>query len=242
LNRLVIPILLTTISLLWIPSFVSADIKLTPPANWQPSPNNNSTQMMWFQNSTKSVFGIVKPQLNTTSPFFPLLRVLMPLILPNANSFIAQMLADQGILESTDQTTFGKSNYGYRYFMDVNLSSLSKILNTSETLLNNSATPQMSPDSLMNNSAISGMGLDTFIPKISPDTLMNNSAILKMLSTGSQIPFKGMLILAMKQGDFYGIFFLSPRQNFDTVFNQVKPTLDSIELTNSTDTAKNTYQ
>jgi hypothetical protein len=152
------------------------------------------------------------------------------------------MLADQGILESTDQTTFGKSNYGYRYFMDVNLSSLSKILNTSETLLNNSATPQMSPDSLMNNSAISGMGLDTFIPKISPDTLMNNSAILKMLSTGSQIPFKGMLILAMKQGDFYGIFFLSPRQNFDTVFNQVKPTLDSIELTNSTDTAKNTYQ
>ena len=107
------------------------------------------------------------------------------------------MLADQGVLESTDQTTFGKSNYGYRYFVNVNLSSLSKVLNSSDTLLNNSAIPAM-------------------------------------LSSGSNVPFKGMLILALKQGDFYGIFFLSPKENFDSKLNELKPTLDSIELSNST--------
>ena len=155
--------------------------------------------------------------------------MLLPLILPNANSFIAQMLADQGILESTDQTTFGKSNYGYRYFVNVNLSSLSKVLNSSDTLLNNSAIPSIpgmpiSPNTLLNNSAIPRM----------PDTLLNNSAIPAMLSSGSNVPFKGMLILALKQGDFYGIFFLSPKDNFDSKLNELKPTLDSIELSNST--------
>jgi hypothetical protein len=212
-NNLLITILLAIFfSLLWTQSLANAEIKITPPANWQPSPNNNSTAMVWFQNSTKSVFGIVKPQFNTTSTstLFPLLRVFLPLLLPNVNSFIAQMLADQGVLESTDQTTFGKSNYGYRYFVNLNLSSLSNVLNSSNTLVNNSDIPGM------------------------PDTLVNNSAIPRMLSSGSNVPFKGMLILALKQGDFYGIFFLSPRENFDTKMNELKPTLDSIQLSNST--------
>jgi len=211
------------LTLLSIQNLAHAEIKVTPPPNWQPSPTNNSTTMIWFQNSTKSVLGIINPQLNTTSP---LLRVLLPLLLPNANSFIAQMLADQGVLESTDQTTFGKSNYGYRYFVNVNLSSLSEVLNSSDTLLNNSAIPGMSPDTLLNNSAIPGM---------SPDTLLNNSAIPGMLSSGSDVPFKGMLILALKQGDFYGIFFLSPRQNFDSMMKEIQSTIDSIQLGNSTD-------
>jgi hypothetical protein len=224
---LVVVILVAAVSLVFSPTFANAEIKLTPPLNWQPSPNNNSTSMVWFQNSTKSVFGIIKPQFNTTSTWtlFPLLRVLLPLLLPNANSFIAQMLADQGVLESTDQTTFGKSNYGYRYFVNLNISSLSNVLNSSATLVNNSAIPGMSPDTLVNNSAIPGM---------SPDTLVNNSAIPGMLSSGSDVPFKGMLIIALKQGDFYGIFFLSPRENFDTKMNELKPTLDSIQLSNST--------
>ena len=211
LNKLLIPILLAIFFSILLTQSVSAEIKVIPPPNWQPSPNNNSTAMVWFQNSTKSVFGIVKPQFNTTSTLFPLFRVLLPLLLPNANSFIAQMLADQGVLESTDQTTFGKSNYGYRYFVNLNLSSLSKVLNSSDTLVNNSAIPGMSPDTLVNNSAIPGM-----------------------LSSGSDVPFKGMLIIALKQGDFYGIFFLSPRENFDSKLNELKPTLDSIQLSNST--------
>jgi hypothetical protein len=200
-------------SLLSIQNVVNAEIKLTPPPNWQPSPTNNSTQMAWFQNSTLSVFGIVNPQFNltSTSPFFPLLRMLLPLLLPNVNSFIAQFLADQGALESTDQTTFGKSNYGYRYF--VNLSSLSKLQNSSNTLVNNSAIPAVS---------------------VNPNTLLNNSAIPGMLSSGKNVSFKLMFIFTLKQGDFYGIFFLSPRENFDSKLKELKPTLDSIELDNST--------
>jgi hypothetical protein len=225
LNKLLIPILLAIFFSILLTQSVSAEIKVIPPPNWQPSPNNNSTAMVWFQNSTKSVFGIIKPQFNTTSTLFPLLRVLLPLILPNANSFIAQFLADKGVLESTDQTTFGKSNYGYRYFVNLNISSLSNVLNSSATLVNNSAIPGMSPDTLVNNSAIPGM---------SPDTLVNNSAIPGMLPSGSNVPFKGMFILALKQGDLYGIFFLSPRENFDTKMNELKPTLDSIQLSNST--------
>jgi hypothetical protein len=190
------------LSLLSGPILANAEIKVTPPLNWQPAPSNNSTQMVWFQNSTKSVFGIINPQLATKSP-------LVPLLFPFINPFIAQLLADKGLLESTDQTTFGKSNYGYRYF--VNLSSLSKVLNSSDTLVNNSA-----------------------IPGVSPDTLVNNSAIPEMLSSGSDVPFKGMLILTQKQGDLYGIFFLSPRENFDSKLNELKPTLDSIQLSNST--------
>jgi hypothetical protein len=194
-----VPLAIITVSLLSCQSLANGEIKITPPPNWQPSPNNNSTAMVWFQNSTKSVFGIVKPQFNTTSTLSPLLRGLLPLILPNANSFIAQFLADKGVLVSTDQTTFGKSNYGYRYFVNLNLSSLSNVLNSS-------------------------------------DTLVNNSAIAGMLSSSSDVPFKGMLIITVKQGDFYGIFFLSPRENFDSKLNELKPTLDSIQLTNSTAT------
>jgi len=42
-----------------------------------------------------------------------------------------------------------------------------------------------------------------------------------------------MLIATQKQDDFYGLGFESVRQNFDSVFKQIKPTLDSIELTSN---------
>ena len=186
MNKVLLPILVIALLISSL-SLAYAEIKITPPPNWQPAPINNSTTMVWFQNSTKSVFGIIKPDLNINSP-------LLFLAAPFMGPFIAQILADQGVLESTDQTSFGKSNFGYRYF--VNLSSLSKALNSS-------------------------------------DTLVNKSAISEMLSSGYDVPFKGMLILTLKRGDLYGIFFLSPRENFDSVLNEIKPTLDSIQLTNS---------
>jgi hypothetical protein len=65
---------------------------------------------------------------------------------------------------------------------------------------------------------------------------VNKSAIPKMLTSGKDVPFKGMFILTQKQGDLYGIFFLSPRENFDFILNEIKPTIDSIQLSNSTAT------
>jgi hypothetical protein len=46
---------------------------------------------------------------------------------------MAQSFADQGILESVDQVTFGHSNYGQRFFL--NLSSHSDIANSSSSTL-----------------------------------------------------------------------------------------------------------
>ena len=187
LNKVLLSILVTALLISSL-SLAYAEIKITPPPNWQPAPINNSTTMVWFQNSTKSVFGIIKPQLNIKSP-------LLFLAAPYMGPFIAQILADQGVLESTDQTSFGKSNFGYRYF--VNLSSLSKALNSS-------------------------------------DTLVNKSHISEMLSSGYDVPFKGMFILTLKKGDLYGIFFLSPRENFDSTLNELKPTIDSIQFNSPT--------
>ena len=48
------------------------------------------------------------------------------------------------------------------------------------------------------------------------------------------VPFKLMFILTEKQGELYLIFFGSPIENFDSKLSELKPTLDSIELTNST--------
>jgi len=72
--------------------------------------------MIWFQNSTKSVIGIKK------APDF----LSFPLFL--AGPYLTQFFSDKGILESADQITFGHSNSGYRYFL--NLSSPSKLLDS----------------------------------------------------------------------------------------------------------------
>lgn len=140
--------------------------------------------MEWFQNSTKSFFGIVNVPIDIDFPLF--------LVGPG----MAQSFADQGILEAVDQVTFGHSNYGQRFFL--NLSSHSDIANSS-----------------------------------SP-TLIDVKGFLDQMSGGYDVPFKEMLIITKKQGDLYGIVLLSPRENFDSIFNQIKPTLDSLELTNST--------
>jgi hypothetical protein len=179
-NKILVPmILVATLSLLFAPSLASAEIKVTPPPpNWQPAPTNNSTSMAWFQNSTKSVFGIMKAPINP------------PLPLAFAAPFMGQFLANKGVLESADQLSFGHSNYGYRYILNLNHSSL-ELLNSS-------------------------------------------SAVIQ--EGDYDVPLKEMWIVTEKQGDIYGIFFGSPRENFDSVLNEIKPFLDSIQLTNSTAT------
>ena len=183
MNKLVIPIFLAIIfSLFSGPSLANAEIKVTPPLNWQPGPNNNSTSVLWLQNSTKSAFAIAKVPDYLSFPIFLTGRA------------VAQAAADEGVLESIDQISFGRSNYGYRYFL--NLSAQSEFLN-------------------------------------SPNGVVPN--ILSKLPEALDVPFKGMMILTEKQGDLYLIVFLSPRENFDSIFNsQIKPTLDSIQLSNST--------
>lgn len=175
-------------SLLSTQSLANAEIKLTPPLNWQPdSINNNYDIMRWYQNSTKSSFAINKASGNNSFPIFSFpLAFLGPLA--------AQFFADKGVLESADQITFGHSNYGYRYFL--NLSSASKLANTSG--------------------------------------FAQEGSILDMIRHGFDVPFKGMLILTEKQGDLYLIVLLSPRENFDSVLKELQPSIDSIQLSNST--------
>jgi hypothetical protein len=188
LIRILIPmILVTTFSLLSGPSFaiseIKDDIKVTPPLNWEPSPTNNSTTMIWFQNSTKSVFAIMQAPDNLVFPLF----IVGP--------FMTEYLKHKGILESADQLTFGHSNHGYRYFL--NLSSPSKLLNSSSGL----------------------------IPE---------NDFLRKIPQGYDVPFKGMLIITKKQNELYAIIFLNPKEKFDSILNEIQPTLDSIQLTSYT--------
>lgn len=171
-------------SLLWIQNFARAEITVTPPSNWQANPTNNSTAMAWLENSTKSVLVIYKVP---DSLSFPLVFV---------GPFMSQFLANQGVLESADQTSFGHGNQGYRYLL--NLSSPSKLLNSSSGLL---------PEG----------GVFGKIPK------------------ETDVPYKGMLIITEKQGNLYAILFGSPKESFDHILNTIKPTIDSIQLNNSTD-------
>jgi hypothetical protein len=183
---LTLSVLVITISVISSPSFANAEIKVTPPLNWIPSPTNNSTKMEWFQNSTKSLFAIINPPIDIMFPLF-----LMA-------SGMAQSFADQGILESVDQTAFGHSNFGHRYFL--NVSSRSDIANASSS------------------------------------TLIDVKGFLDQMSGGHEVLFKEMLIITEKKGELYGIILLSPRENFDSKLNELKPTIDSIQLGNSTAT------
>ena len=183
MNKLLVLVLLAIpLSLFSIPSSANAEIKITAPLNWQPDAidPNNPDSMRWHQNSTQSIFAIVKGAEN------------IPFSLASVGPLLAQYAAP--LLESADELSFGHGNYGYRYFL--NLSS-SKVLN--ET---------------------SGSPLEGLIADMIPDT--------------HDLTFKGMLILAEKQGDMYVISLLSPRQNFDSVLKELKPTIDSIQLSNST--------
>jgi hypothetical protein len=139
--------------------------------------------MIWFQNSTKSVFAIIKAPDNLVFPLF--------LVGP----FMTGYLKYKGILESADQLTFGQNNHGYRYFL--NLSSPSKLLNSSSGL----------------------------IPA---------NDFLREIPQGYDIPYKGMLILTQKYNGLYAIIFLNPKDKFDSILNEMKPTLDSIQLTSYT--------
>jgi hypothetical protein len=184
LNKLLVPILLAlTFSLLLTQSLANAEIKVTPPLNWQPTPNNNSTSMIWYQNSTKSVIGINKIPDNLAFPLF----LVGPLV--------SHFLESKAVLASADKISFGHNNSGYRYFL--NLSSPSKLLDSFSGL------PQVG----------------SFLPSI-PE--------------GYDVPYKGMLILTQKQDQLYAILLLSPKENFNSILKEIKPTLDSIELSNST--------
>ena len=125
-NRiLILIVLVTTFSLLSGPGFAFGEIKneinVTPPLNWEPSPTNNSTTMIWFQNSTKSIFAIIKAPDDLVFPLFI------------AGPFMTGYLKYKGVLESADRLTFGHSNYGHRYFL--NLSSPSILLDSSSGLI-----------------------------------------------------------------------------------------------------------
>ena len=183
-NRILILIVLViTLSLLSGPSLSFSEIKneinVTPPLNWEPSPTNNSTTMIWFQNSTKSIFAITKAPDDLVFPLFI------------AGPFMTGYLKYKGVLESADRLTFGHSNYGYRYFL--NLSSPSKLLDSSSGL----------------------------IPK---------NEFLSKIPEGYDVPFKGMLIITQKHKELYAIIFLNPKEKFDSMLNQIQPTLDSIQL------------
>jgi len=183
-NRiLILIVLVTTLSLLSGPSFsfskIKIEINVTPPLNWEPSPTNNSTTMIWFQNSTKSIFAIIRAPDDLVFPLFI------------AGPFMTGYLKYKGVLESADRLTFGHSNYGYRYFL--NLSSPSKLLDSSSGL----------------------------IPK---------NEFLSKIPEGYDVPFKSMLILTQKHNELYVIIFLNPKEKFDSMLNQIQPTLDSIQL------------
>ena len=100
---------------------INNEIKVTPPLNWEPNPTNNSTSMIWFQNSTKSVFAIIKAPDNLPIPVFFI------------NPFMTGYLKYKGVLEDSDKVEFGHGNQGYRYFL--NLSSPSGLLNSSSGLI-----------------------------------------------------------------------------------------------------------
>ena len=183
-NRiLILIVLVTTLSFLSGPSLSFSEIKneitVTSPLNWEPSPTNNSTAMIWFQNSTKSIFAITKAPDDLVFPLFI------------AGPFMTGYLKYKGVLESADRLTFGHSNYGYRYFL--NLSSPSKLLDSSSGL----------------------------IPK---------NEFLSKIPEGYDVPFKGMLIITQKHKELYAIIFLNPKEKFDSMLNQIQPTLDSIQL------------
>lgn len=162
---------------------INNEIEVTPPLNWEPSPTNNSTTMIWFQNSTKSVFAIIKAPDNLPIPVFFI------------NPFMTGYLKYKGVLEDTDRIEFGHGNQGYRYFL--NLSSPSELLNSSTGL----------------------------IPK---------NEFLQEIPQGYDVPFKGMLILTQKHDDLFAIIFLNPKEKFDSMLNEIQPTLDSIQLTSYT--------
>lgn len=155
---------------------VKADIIVTDPPNWQPSPENNSTAMSWIQNSTQSIFTIARIPLEFNFGLFLFVGVM------------AQGLAESGMLESMDQITFGHSNFGYRF-----------LLNTSSPTMNLSS-PNV-PSSLTNN----------------PFTIGG--------------PIKASIILSQKYNSTYAVALLTPSVNFERISNELKPTLDSIQIT-----------
>ena len=177
-------VFLSTISISFVPTLGASEIRneieVIPPTNWKPNDTNNSTSMIWFQNSTKSVFAIIKAPDKLTFPLFL------------AGPFMTEYLKYKGLLESSDQLNFGINNHGYRYFL--NLSSPSTLLDSSSGL----------------------------IPA---------KDFLQEIPEGYDIPYKGMIILTEKHGELFAIIFLNPKDNFESVLNKIKPSLDSIQLT-----------
>jgi hypothetical protein len=177
-------LIVTTFSLSFTLGIATSEIKnqieLISPPNWELSQTNNSTSMIWFQNSTKSVFAIVKAPDKLTFPLFV------------AGPFMTQYLKYKGLLETSDQIDFGQNNHGYRYLL--NLSSPSELLDSSSGL----------------------------IP---------TNDFLQEIPEGYDIPYKGMLIVTEKHSELYAIIFLSPKDKFNSVLEEINPTLDSIRLT-----------
>ena len=176
-------VILALVGVLTVPILfysTDADISIKEPLNWQASPNNNSTSMVWFQNSTQSMFTITKIPLRFNVGLFLIVDVM------------AQAMAESGMLESIDQITFGHSNFGYKF-----------VLNGSSPNATSEVPTKYGSYSLP-NSPFNGMG-----------------------------PMKASIILSQKYNDTYGIALMSPRDNFEGISNEIKPTLDSIKITKS---------
>lgn len=114
-----------TLSLLSIQNLAYAEIKVTPPRGWEPIPANNIQALMaWHQSSSNSSFGIIKfPDDGSSST----ISAASPLAM--TGPIMAEAYNMTGMLESTDQISFGHGNFGFRYFL--NMRSPSELLNSS---------------------------------------------------------------------------------------------------------------
>lgn len=84
-------------------------------------------------------------------------------------------------------------------------------------------------------------GYRYFLKLSSPGELLDSSSdliptndLLHEIPEGYDITYKGMLILTEKYSELYAVIFLNPNDNFDSVLDEIKPTLDSIRFTSYT--------
>lgn len=114
-----------TFSLVSIQNFAYAGIKVSPPSGWEAMPfNDNKDLMAWHKNSSNGSFGIIKvPEDDPSST----ISTASPIAI--AGPIIAEAYNATGMLESTDQISFGQGNFGFRYFL--NMRSPSELLNSS---------------------------------------------------------------------------------------------------------------
>jgi hypothetical protein len=61
----------------------------------------------------------------------------------------------------------------------------------------------------------------------------SNFAPVTTIPKSQDVPIKVMVILTQKHNEAYTIQVLTPSELFEPILNELKPTIDSIEVTNS---------